>query len=95
MMSPSGNAQNKHSMQIPKDTFTAVMVNATRAYIREDWLSRAQADVDQGAAVSASEQIRARFAPYADRLIGAATGIPQGREDDARELLFQRFIERI
>lgn len=74
-------------IKVNASTAAAVLINAKRAFIRENWLLQSP---DGGA----SDFIRAKFRPYGDRLIKAGKVKPKDMEK-AHEIFFQHFSKLI
>jgi hypothetical protein len=74
-------------IRVDASTAAAVLINAKRAFIRENWLLQCP---DGGAA----DFIRAKFRPYGDRLVKAGK-VKTKDIEKAHEILFQHFSKLV
>ena len=75
-------------MKINTATYNAIMLSASRAFMREAWLDQAIREN-----TPAGEFIAQKFAPFADRLREATEDVPTGKETEFSLLMFSRFTD--
>lgn len=78
-------------MRINESTYNAIMLQAMRAARREGWMSDA-VDAEETAGITPAESIRAKFEPFAVRLLEAAQGIPADKAEAFKDAMFSRFV---
>lgn len=74
-------------IKVNATTAAAVLINAKRAFIRENWLLQAP---DGGAA----DFMRSKFRPYGQRLVNAAR-VKNEDIEKAHEVFFQHFSKLV
>jgi len=78
-------------MKIDKIKFDAIMLNAARAYQRENWIIEA-ADLSEATGEPVANIVQGFFMPYSDRLI-EATENKNKSEDELHDYFFHKFSE--
>ena len=74
-------------IRINATTAAAILINAKRAFVRENWLLQSP---DGGAA----DFIRAKFRPFSDRLVKAGK-VKTKDIEKAHEIFFQHFSKLV